>query len=37
MARNQPRPPAASEIRLEPLSDRCEYCTQKLWVAYHNP
>lgn len=37
MARNQPRPPAASEIRLEPLSDRCEYCTQKLWVAYHSP
>ena len=37
MARNQPRPPAASELRLEPLSDRCEYCTQKLWVAYHSP
>jgi Transposase, Mutator family len=37
MARNQPRPPAASEIRLEPLGDRCEYCTQKLWVAYHSP
>jgi hypothetical protein len=37
MARNQPRPPATSEIRLEPLSDRCEYCTQKLWVAYHSP
>jgi hypothetical protein len=37
MARNQPRPPAPSEIRLEPLSDRCEYCTQKLWVAYHSP
>lgn len=37
MARNQPRPPAASEIRLVPLSDRCEYCTQKLWVAYHSP
>src|SRR5918995_5349619 len=37
MARNQPRPPAASELRLEPLNDRCECCNQKLWVAYHSP
>ena len=37
MARNQPRPPAASELRLEPLNDRCEYCGEKLWVAYHSP
>src|SRR5215217_67228 len=37
MARNQPRPPAASELKLEPLRDRCEYCTEKLWVAYHSP
>ena len=37
MARNQPRPPAASELRLEPLSDRCECCNEKLWVAYHSP
>ena len=37
MARNQPRPPAASELRLEPLRDRCEYCTETLWVAYHSP
>lgn len=36
MARNQPRPPAASELRLEPLSDRCLICEHKLWVAYHN-
>ncbi len=37
MARNQPRPPATSELKLEPLRDRCEYCTEKLWVAYHSP
>jgi hypothetical protein len=37
MARNQPRPQATSEIRLEPLSDRCGACEGKLWVAYHNP
>lgn len=37
MARNQPRPPALSELRLEPLNDRCECCTEKLWVAYHSP
>jgi hypothetical protein len=36
MARNQRRPPAASELRLEPLSDRCLICEHKLWVAYHN-
>jgi hypothetical protein len=36
MARNQPRPEATSEIRLEPLSDRCRGCEGKLWVAYHN-
>jgi hypothetical protein len=37
MARNQRRPRAASELRLEPLSDRCRACEGKLWVAYHNP
>ena len=37
MARNQPRPPAASELRLEPLKDRCAACGQKSWVAYHSP
>ena len=37
MARNQPRPPALSELRLEPLEDRCGVCTEKLWVAYHSP
>ncbi len=37
MARNQPRPPAASELRLEPLKDRCGSCGEKLWVAYHSP
>jgi hypothetical protein len=36
MARNQRRPSAASELRLEPLSDRCLICEKKLWVAYHN-
>ena len=36
MARNQPRPQATSEIRLEPLSDLCRACEGKLWVAYHN-
>jgi hypothetical protein len=36
MARNQPRPEATSEIRLEPLDDRCGVCEGKLWVAYHN-
>jgi hypothetical protein len=36
MARNQPRPEAISELRLEPLSDRCGACEGKLWVAYHN-
>jgi Transposase, Mutator family len=37
MARNQPRPKAALELRLEPLEDRCGICTEKLWVAYHSP
>jgi hypothetical protein len=37
MARNQPRPPALSELRLEPLEDRCGSCGQKSWVAYHSP
>lgn len=34
----KPAPPtrAASELRLEPLSDRCLICEKKLWVAYHN-
>ena len=36
MARNQPRPQATSEIRLEPLDERCRLCEGKLWVAYHN-
>ncbi len=36
MARNQRRPPAAFELRLEPLIDRCLICEEKLWVAYHN-
>jgi hypothetical protein len=36
MARNQPRPEAPSEIRLEPLEDRCRICQGKLWVAYHS-
>ncbi len=37
MARNQPRQPATSELRLEPLEDRCGACAKKLWVAYHSP
>jgi hypothetical protein len=37
MARNEPRPPALSELRLEPLEDRCGSCGQKSWVAYHSP
>jgi hypothetical protein len=37
MARNQPRPPAPSEIRLEPLEERCRSCAEKSWVAYHSP
>ncbi len=37
MARNQPRPPATSELRLEPLEDRCAGCGEKSWVAYHSP
>ena len=37
MARNQPRPPAPSEIRLEPLEDCCRSCSEKSWVAYHSP
>src|SRR5215210_7043543 len=35
MARNQCRPQAASEMRLEPLDDNCPICERKLWVAYH--
>jgi hypothetical protein len=31
-----PSPRATSEMRLEPLSDRCLICEEKLWVAYHN-
>ncbi len=37
MTRNQPRPPALSELRLEPLEDRCGACGEKSWVAYHSP
>ncbi len=37
MARNQPRPKAACELRLEPLEDRCGSCAEKSWVAYHSP
>ena len=36
MARNQPRPEATSEVRLEPLDGRCRLCEGRLWVAYHN-
>ena len=36
MARNQPRPQATSELRLEPLDERCRLCEGRLWVAYHN-
>jgi hypothetical protein len=36
MARNQRRPQATSELRLEPLGDLCRACEGKLWVAYHN-
>jgi hypothetical protein len=35
MARNQRRPEATSEIRLEPLRDLCEACGERMWVAYH--
>jgi hypothetical protein len=35
MARNQRRPQATSEIRLEPLCDLCEACGERSWVAYH--
>jgi len=37
MTRNQPRPKALSELRLEPLEDRCGACGEKSWVAYHSP
>jgi hypothetical protein len=36
MARNQRRPRAASELRLEPIDEHCPICEGKLWVAYHN-
>ncbi len=36
MSRNQPRPEATSELRLEPLEDHCRACAEKLWVSYHN-
>ena len=36
MSRNQPRPEATSELRLEPLDGHCRACTEKLWVSYHN-
>jgi hypothetical protein len=36
MPRNQPRPEAASELRLEPIDNHCPICEGKLWVAYHN-
>lgn len=35
MARNQRRPQAASELRLEPLNDLCQGCGERMWVAYH--
>jgi Transposase, Mutator family len=35
VARNQCRPEATSEIRLEPLRDLCEACGERMWVAYH--
>ena len=37
MSRNQPRPEATFEIRLEPLEEHCQECGEKLWVAYHSP
>lgn len=37
MSRNQPRPEATSELRLEPLGEHCQECGEKLWVAYHSP
>lgn len=36
MARNQRRPQATSELRLEPLDELCRICRGKLWVAYHS-
>ncbi len=36
MARNQRRPEAPSELRLEPLNERCRACEGKLWDAYHS-
>jgi Transposase, Mutator family len=36
MARNQRRPEAASELRLEPLRDLCGSCGERSWVAYHS-
>ena len=36
MARNQCRPEAASELRLDPIDTYCPICERKLWVAYHN-
>ena len=36
MARNQRRPQAPSELRLEPIDNHCPICEGKLWVAYHN-
>jgi hypothetical protein len=35
MSRDHPRPKAPSEIRLEPLEERCRGCARRLWVAYH--
>ncbi len=35
MARNQRRPEATCELRLEPLDDHCPICERRLWVAYH--
>lgn len=36
MARNQPRAEAKTQLRLEPLNNRCRECGEPSWVAYHN-
>ena len=36
MARNQPRPKAPAELKLEPLHNRCRGCAKASWVAYHS-
>src|SRR2546421_496040 len=36
MARRSPRPEATQEKILTPLKERCEQCSQPLWVAHHS-